>query len=375
MSWDIRAAVRNNAEALEALAGGATSLLLQTDDIEDALRDVILEAAPAALDAGADGPDAARRLAEAAKGSPAARLAFHLDPLTASAPIEEAAAVAAALAPAFPAASLFLASGRAAHEAGGSDAQELGLMAAAALAYAKAMVEAGMAPEAAFGGIALGLAVDGAYLRSIAKLRAARAIWARLTAACGIEAPARIEGRSSGRMLTALDPWTNLLRLTAAGFAGAAGGADALVLGGFTDALGAPGERARRLSRNIQLILMQESHLGVVEDPAAGAFEIEAMTGALAREGWAEFQKIEAAGGAVEALAGGAFAAEVEAVRIAREAAVAEGETRIVGVNLYPDPEPVAVEVEGPWPPAPLGPLAPVRTSAHAEQVLEDLQP
>ena len=406
--WDIRAPVaqadpaRANELVLEALEGGAGSVLLAAPGAADwmarALDGVMLEAAAVALDAGFAGPDAARALAEAARGSPAARLALHLDPLSAfaeagsspgsiEAHVEAAAQAAAALAPAFPKASLVLATGRAAHEAGGSAAQELGMMAAAAIAYARALAGAGLPVEAALRGIVLGVAIDGEALVGVAKLRAAREIWARVAAAFGAPMPALVEARSSRRMLTAMDPWTNLIRLTVAGFAGAVGGADAIVLGAFTDALGAPAERARRLARNIQLILMQECSLGEVRDPAAGAWALEALTDQLARQGWAELQAIEREGGLAAALARGRLAREVAAVQGAREAAVARRETKILGVTAYPDPHPAKVEVEAetppPAPPAPrlpgpdshCPPLAPVRLAGTAEPVVEDLSP
>jgi methylmalonyl-CoA mutase len=396
--WDVRIPVRSNAEALEALEGGASSLLLQAADIEAVLDGVILEAAPAALDAGFDGPAAALRLAQAARGSPAAQLAFHLDPLSAfaaagsscgpvAAHVALAARTAAELLPAHPEASFLLASGQLVHEAGGSAAQELGFMAAAAIAYARALDAAGVPAGRALGAIVLGLAVDGEVLVSIAKLRAAREIWARIAAACGVSVPARLEARGSRRMLTALDPWSNLLRLTAAGFAGAAGGADALVLPAFTDALGGPGERARRLSRNIQLILLEECRLGAVDDPAAGAWAIEALTDRLAREGWTQMQAIEAEGGLDRALISGSLGRRVEAVRLACEAAIAGGETKIVGVSLYPDPEPLPVEAEDvpEWAPGRgprlegdddgCAPLLPMRLAEAAEFVAQDLEP
>jgi methylmalonyl-CoA mutase len=405
-AWDMRARVDHpdpaaaNALVLEALEGGSSSVLLgapaSREGLARALDGVVLEAAGVALDAGLSGPDAARWLAEIAKGSPAARLELHLDPIGAfaeagsspgpiAAHIELAARTAAELTPGYPQASLFLANGRAVHEAGGSAGLELGMIAASALAYARALEAAGLERAAALGRIVLGVSIDGEVLTSIAKLRAAREIWARITAACGAPSPARIEARSSRRMLTALDPWTNLLRLTAAGFAGAAGGADAMVLGTFTDALGDPAERARRLARNTQLILMHESALGQVEDPAAGAWAIEALTDQLARQGWAELQAIEQAGGAVAALSSGRIAEQAANGRAAREAAIAAGESRILGVSLYPDPEPLPAEAEAwpraPEPPAPAlpgpdgrcPPLAPLRLSAGAEVIAEEL--
>ena len=400
--WDVRASVRAiepaaaNLLAHEALGGGASSLLLDpagcssADDMARALDGVVLEAAPVALDAGFAGPLAGGWLAEAARGSPAARLALHLDPLSAFAeagqspgPIEahlaRAAETASSLAPVYPEATLFLASGRVAHEAGGSPAQELGMMAIACVAYVRAMGEAGAPPEDALGRIVLGLAVDEQLLVSIAKLRAARRIWARIAGAFGAEGPARIEARSSQRMLTAADPWTNLLRLTVAGFGGAVGGADAMVLGTYTDALGAPAELARRLARNTQLILAEEAHLGRAADAAAGAWAIETLTDQLARQGWSCFQAIERKGGLVSALASGAFAAEVAAVRALQETAVGEGTAPILGVTRFPDPAPAPVEVEPPpttllpdvrlpGPDSRCPPLTPIRVSAFAER-------
>ena len=406
--WDIRAPIRAadpaeaNRLAHEALGGGTTSVLLDLGglgsaaDLRAALDGVVIEAAPVALDAGLHGALAAEWLAESGAVGPAARAALHLDPLGAFAvagqspgPIEEhvrvAAKTAAKLAERYPQACLFLASGRAAHEAGGSAGHELGMAAAAAVAYARAMADAGLGPEVGISRIALGLSVDAEVLVSVAKLRAARRIWARIAAACGQDVPAVIEARSSDRMLTAADPWTNLLRQTLAGFAGAVGGADALALGAFTDALGRPAERARRLACNTQLILMEEASLGRLADPAAGAWALESLTDQLARQGWSFFQAIERQGGLAGALTSGFIAAEVAEVRAARAAEIAEGDRPILGVTVFPDPEPLPVEVEAaaphralpdvrvPGPDSGCPPLTPIRLSAAAEGVSGDL--
>ncbi len=408
--WDIRARVaaadpaEANILAHEALGGGATSLLLDAGalasavDMAQALDGVVLEAAPVALDAGLGGPLATEWLAGAAKGAPSAKLALHLDPLGAfaaagrspgpiGAHLARAAEIGASLAGTYPEASLFLASGRAAHEAGGSPAHELGMVAAAAVAYARALADAGLPPQAGFARIVLGLSADADVLVSVAKLRAARRIWTRIVSVCGVEAPARIEARSSHRMLTAADPWTNLLRLTLAGFAGAVGGADAVVLGAFTDALGRPTERARRLARNTQLILMEEAGLGRIADPAAGAWAMESLTDQLARQGWSFFQAIERQGGLVAALMSGLISDEVAKVRATREAEIGEGRWPILGVTDFPDPEPLPVQVEPaiarrpapdvglPGPDSRCPPLQPVRVSVMAEQVARDLEP
>ncbi|RAK56430.1 methylmalonyl-CoA mutase family protein [Phenylobacterium deserti] len=402
--WDVRVvsahpdASRANAELLADLEGGAASALLKVDPAGErgvaigsaeglarALQGVILELAPVGLDAGFLGPQAADWLHGVAKASPGARLRFHIDPLSAFAeagrspgPIEShlvsAATVGVRLADTYPQGQLFLASGRVAHEAGGGEALELAFAAGAAVAYAKALVRAGMPMADAFGRITLGLAADADYFLTIAKLRAARVVWARIAGACGADPLARIEARSSRRMLTAKDAWTNMIRLTAAGFGAAVGGADAVVLGCFTDALGLPTAFARRQSRNAQLVLMEEAHLGRVADPAAGSGYVEAMTHQIAREAWARFQAIEAAGGLIAALQSGDIARQAEAARVARP------EPKIVGVTAFPPAQdtpveierPAAVPMEGPSPKLP-GPdstcpaLAPVRLSEPFE--------
>jgi methylmalonyl-CoA mutase len=373
--WELRALVRGadpasaNADALAELAQGAQSLLLRIDPsgadgvaigsaeaLGRVLDGVLLEVAPVALDAGFLGAKAADWLGAAAKGAPAAELAFHLDPLGAFAvagespgPIEahliSAATVAARLAESYPKATLFLASGRAAHEAGGGEALELALAAASALAYAKALTRAGLPTQDAFERIVLGLSVDADYFLSLAKLRAARRVWARLTEACGASGPARIEARASDRMLTRADPWTNMIRLTAAAFAGAAGGADAVVLGAFTDALGAPTTFARRQSRNIQLVLAEEAHVGRVIDPAGGSGYVETLTDEIARAAWSRFQAIEAAGGVVRALESGQIADLAAQSRAELAARLGRREVKVLGVTDFPIEGGVAPEL------------------------------
>jgi len=402
--WEIRTLVahpdiaRANAEVLRDLEGAAASVIVRIDPagktgvavgsaqgLAKVLEGVILEFAPIALDAGFLGPQAADWLGAAAKASPSALLRFNLDPLSAfaeagaspgaiEAHLISAATVGARLADTYPQAQLFLASGRVVHEAGGGEAEEIAFAAASAVAYAKALVRAGLPMAEAFARITLGLAADADYFLTIAKLRAARAVWARIATACGAGPVTRIEARSSRRMLTAKDAWTNMIRLAAAGFGAAVGGADAVMLGNFTDALGLPTAFARRQSRNAQLVLMEEAHIGRVADPAAGSGYVEALTDAIAREAWARFQAIEAEGGIVAALASGRIAAEVAAAVAARST------PKIIGVTAFPPAkeEPVEVEIAAaravqapstrlPGPDSSCPPLTPIRLSEPFE--------
>jgi methylmalonyl-CoA mutase len=402
--WDLRVASRHpdparaNAELLADLAGGASSLTLKidptgedgvavgsTDGLARVLKDVVLELAPVGLDAGFLGAKAADWLHGLAKSSPGAKLNFHLDPMSAYAetgaspgPIEShlvsAATVAMRLAESYPQAELFLASGRVVHEAGGGEAAEIAFAAASALVYARAFVRAGASMSDAFARITLSLSADADYFLTVAKLRAARAVWARMASACAADPKARIDARSSRRMLAAKDAWTNMIRLTAAGFAAGVGGADAVTLGAFTDALGLPTAFARRQARNAQLVLMDEAHVGRVTDPAAGSGYVEAMTDQIARAAWAKLQAIEGAGGLITALAAGDIARDIATTNAAR------GELRILGVNAFPPTEEAPVELEPasaqavdapsprlPGPDSTCPPLKPIRLAAAYE--------
>lgn len=380
--WDLRTKVAHpdqkhaNGEILKDLENGAASVLLALDpsgqagvavgsreDLARVLDGVLLDLAPVALDAGFLGPKAADWVGALAKAAPNAPLSFHMDPLTAwmqagvsPGPIEShvfsAATVGARLAETYATASLFLATGRAVHEAGGSNTEELAVMAASAVAYAKALVRSGLSMEDAWSRIVLGVSLDGEYFTGVAKVRAVRALWAQLTRACGVDVPARIEARSSQRMLARADAWTNLLRLTAAGFAGAVGGADTVVLGNFTDAIGLPTAFARRQARNTQLVLMEESHLGRVADPAGGAWYIDTLTDQLARAAWGGFQAIEADGGIIKALESGLIADIVAETREGQEGSFADKSRKILGVTAFPNADDKTPEVETPDPAA-----------------------
>lgn len=395
-AWDLRTLVEGddpaavNAAVLADLEGGAASVVLKGAVLADseplgrALDGVALELAAVGLDAGLAGPDAANALAVAAKGSPRARLMFHLDPVSAfaeagAAPrliaehLTLAANTAARHAGAYPDATFFMASGRVVHEAGGSIAQELAFAAANAVALIDAAVAAGMSVEIALKGTVLSVAVDQEYFDGLAKVRALRLMWRTISTAYGHEIPAVIETRSSRRMLSARDPWPNLLRLTAAGFAGAVGGADALVLDGFTRAEGRPDAFARRQARNTQLVLMEEASLGRVDDPAAGSWYLDHRTRDLAEAGWAEFQMIQAEGGLVEALRGDLIQSRVARARQTLQGAFAAGAKQMVGVTRFIDPDPLPITVEpDPAAPAPGGgdactPLTPMRPAASFE--------
>jgi len=133
---------------------------------------------------------------------------------------------------------------------------------------------------------------------SIAKLRAAREIYSNITKEFGIkDAAITIHSNTSSRMMQKIDPWTNMLRVMSAGFGAIIGGADFITTLPFTDPIGLPTKMGHRISRNMQLMMMEESHLGIVNDPAHGSYFHERMTHALVDKAWSEFQTIESEGG------------------------------------------------------------------------------
>src|SRR5262245_5762906 len=228
------------------------------------------------------------------------------------------------------------ADGRLIHNAGGSEAQELAYALAVAVEYLRALEAGGTALASARGMIYFRLAADVDQFLTIAKLRALRMLWARIEEACKLApAPPVVTAETAWRMMTKRDPYVNMLRATIAVVAAGLGGADAITVLPFTIALGLPERFARRIARNTQLVLLEESNLARVTDPAAGAGGIEDLTDKLCSGAWAAFQEIEAAGGAWAALQQGLIQRKVAAVRAAREAAVARRKDAITGTSDF----------------------------------------
>lgn len=229
------------------------------------------------------------------------------------------------------------ADGRIVHNAGGSEAQELAFVIASGVAYLRALEASGVPLDAARGMIYFRLATDTEQFLSIAKFRALRKLWARVEQACALAPkPAYVSAETAWRMMTQRDPWVNMLRTTIAVFAAGVGGADAIMALPFTAAIGLPDGFARRIARNTQLLLLEESNIAKVADPTAGAGAIEILTEQLCRAAWALFQEIEAAGGAAAALQTGLFQDKVAAVRAEREAAVACRKDALTGTSDFP---------------------------------------
>ena len=266
---------------------------------------------------------------------------------------------------------IVMADGRPWHEAGATEAEELGIALASAILALRLVTDAGLGGREASSRIAFKLSVDADQFRSIAKIRACRLLWASALSAAGLEpvmADVRVELGQRG--LTKRDPWVNILRATIAGFAGAVGGASELVLHPFTSQLGVPDGEARRLARNTQLILRDECGLSLVADPGGGSATLETLTLQLADAAWRVMQNLEAAGGLDQALAQGipqALAARSAAIRAER---VATRRIAITGLSEFPNVDEVPPDTLGPVLALSAPDLAPRRPQGEAFEAL-----
>jgi methylmalonyl-CoA mutase len=233
---------------------------------------------------------------------------------------------------------LTAADGRIVHNAGGSEAQELAYVLAVAVAYLRALEGSGVPLDAARRMIEFRLSADADQFLTIAKLRALRVLWARVEHACGLTPkPAFISAETAWRMMSRREPWVNMLRTTIAAFSAGIGGADALAVLPFTSAIGLPDRFARRIARNTQLLLLEESNIAKVADPTAGSGGIEDLTDKLCRAGWTLFQEIEQAGGAPAALERGLIQEKVAKVRAEHQAATAHRKDVLTGTSDFPN--------------------------------------
>ncbi len=376
--WHVRARLTHpdpkaaNKDALTDLVNGATALELvmtadptqggneaggvtvQTyADLATLLDSVMLDLAPVSLKAGADAAAAAMALMglweEKGVSADDAVASFNLDPLgtlaaagtlpySVESAYKQMRHITAHSLKAWPKARAVGVNAAVYHVAGASEAQELGAALATAVAYLRALEEGSADLNDAAGSFTFTFALDADVFLGIAKLRAARRLWARVLEVSGLDPkPMVIEAETAQRMITAYDPWVNMLRTTAASFAGAVGGADSIAVRAFDEAGGEASALGRRSARNTQIILAEESHLGRVHDAAGGAGLFEVLTDELCEKAWGVFQSIEAKGGMAAVLESGAFAADITRTAEARAVNVARRKEQITGLNEFPN--------------------------------------
>jgi methylmalonyl-CoA mutase len=374
---DISDAAAANAQILEDLAHGVTGIVINIagapsargfgladaalPTLAMALKDVALHAIAVRLDAGMQGRAAAQNFAALVRQSPVnpelLDVAFGMNPIGVLAqrgylddPWRTRAAMMAEtirdLAADFRG-PFGEADGRVWHDGGATPAQEIGAVLATGAEYLRAF-EA-LDTEVLGRAIGVTLSADQDMFGTLAKFRAMRLTWGKLFEACGLRAGMRLHAETSWRMMTRLDPHTNILRAVAAVFGAGLGGCDSMAVLPFPLAQGLPDGFARRVARNTQNVLLEESQLWRVDDPAHGAGYVETLTSGIAEKGWGFFQAIEAKGGIIAALEKGWLQGEIAASR----ARLAEAKAPIIGTSVYRLKEEYAASVTAPAPERP----------------------
>ncbi|HUB55488.1 MAG TPA: methylmalonyl-CoA mutase small subunit [Mycobacterium sp.] len=370
-----------NAAVLAGLAEGVSALLIRVGEsgvapgqLEKVLDGVYLSMAPVILDAGADysaACDALLELVAEVEPDQRAMLSIDLgaDPLTASlserpAPaIREVVGVANRVAGSQGVRAITI-DGPAFHNLGANATWELAGSVAAAVAYLRLLTESGVPVAQALAQISFRLAADDDQFMTIAKVRAVRQLWARVAEVVGEpeSGAAVVHAETSLPMMTQRDPWVNMLRTTLAAFGAGVGGADTVLVYPFDVAIpgGFPGMAtsfARRMARNIQLLLLEESHVGRILDPAGGSWFVEDLTEQLAQQAWQHFQAIEKHGGFVDA--GDYITGQIGEIAAQRTDDIAHRRTAITGVNEYPNlAEPALLQTDSQHSPLAAGMLA-----------------
>jgi methylmalonyl-CoA mutase len=372
LPWDIRQTFAHpdpavtNQEILRDLSRGVTSVHLaiecsgttgcivtNLDQLTTALDGIRADIAAISLGhrgagSGASGAALLALWARQQDASETLKLAFNISPIRQlmlrgkigggiDAAMAKTAALSKALSAEFPASTSLEVEALSVHEAGGSEAQELAGLMAGAVDLLRRLDKAGLGPDEAAPQILFRLAVDANYGIGIAKLRAARRLWARVQDALGVTPqPMLLQAVSSARMLTRYDGWVNMLRGSAACFAAATGGADIITIRPFNESLGVPEELGRRIARNTQIMAMEESGLGRIADPSGGAWFTETLAEDLSQAAWAEFQQIESEGGVVESLVTGHFQSRIAEKRAALMKDIARRKVPVTGVSEFP---------------------------------------
>ncbi|MFF8357911.1 methylmalonyl-CoA mutase family protein [Streptomyces chartreusis] len=354
--WDVRQrhTALTDGVVLADLENGVTSLWLvlgeggiPVTELGRALDGVYLDLAPVVLDAGTEVEPAARELLrlyeERGVAKEAARGNFGADPLgheartAKSSDFAAVAGLARLCAEEYPGLRALTVDALPYHEAGGSAAQELGASLATGVAYLRELDAAGLTVEQAAAQLEFRYAATADQFLTIAKLRAARRLWARVTEVCGASSAQVQHVVTSPVMMSRRDPWVNMLRTTVATLAAGVGGAESVTVLPFDHALGLPDAFARRIARNTSTVLIEESHLARVIDPAGGSWYVERLTDELAEAGWEFFQRIERAGGQAAALRSGQLGEDLAATWEARAGKLARRREPITGVSEFPN--------------------------------------
>ncbi|WP_102345663.1 methylmalonyl-CoA mutase family protein [Bacillus sp. Marseille-P3661] len=226
--------------------------------------------------------------------------------------------------------------------AGGSSTEELGFVLATAVEYISEMLKRGLLIDEVASKFYFSFSVGSNVFMEIAKLRAARMLWSKIVKAFGGNEDSQkmyIHARTSNWTKTVYDPYVNMLRATTEAFAGAVGGADSMHVSPFDEAIRPADSFSRRIARNTQIILQEESYLNQVIDPAGGSWYIESLTNEVAEKAWTILQDIERTGGMFQSVKTGLVQQTVSRTASQKRKSIEHRKDRIVGTNMYPNIE------------------------------------
>ena len=395
-AWDVRAlhedpdAARTKANVAQDLERGATSVwfrldddAIAADDLAEVTSGIMLDLAGVVVSSRAAQEKAAEALLKVVEASAAdkAKLDFtlSLDPVAEAAylgttpDLSKLAEWVKRVAD-YQGATPIVVDGTFWNNAGAGDVHEIGFVLAIAAEYVRNLIAAGLTPDEAFGAIKFRVSATTDQFSTIARLRAFRFCWNRVGEVFGVSEEKRgavQHAVTSWREITRDDAYVNVLRGSISTFSAAVGCADSITVLPLDTAHGLPTEDSRRIARNTQIVLDEESNLGRVNDPAGGSWYVEKLTEMLAEAGWGVFQKIEAAGGFVAALASGLVQEELDALNVERTKRLRNRTKQITGVSEFPKIDEAPLEVFARPEAAPRDGIAWVRDSEVFE-VLRD---
>ncbi|MGD9752542.1 MAG: methylmalonyl-CoA mutase, partial [Acidimicrobiia bacterium] len=224
-------------------------------------------------------------------------------------------------------------------EAGATADLELAYTLADGVQYARAGIEAGLPIDKFAPRLSFFWAIGMNFFMEVAKLRAARLLWAKLMKqfdpADSRSLSLRTHSQTSGWSLTAQDVYNNVIRTCVEAMAATQGHTQSLHTNAFDEALALPTDFSARIARNTQLVLQQESGTCQVIDPWGGSYYVERLTADLAARAWAHITEVEAMGGMAEAIGAGVPKLRIEEAAARTQARIDAGRQTVVGVNKY----------------------------------------
>ncbi len=235
------------------------------------------------------------------------------------------------------------------NNAGANAVQELAFTFAAAVEYLDEMTERGLKADDAAKRIKFTLGIGSFYFMEVAKLRAARILWCKILEAYSVKEENRkifIHGKTSQFNQTYFDPFVNSLRTTTEAFSAIVGGVDSLQTNAYDESFNDSDDFSRRIARNTQIILKEESHLDQVIDPAGGSYFVEKLTDDIANAAWKLFQTVEEIGGMLKAIQSGFVQEEISKVAETKKKDFAKRKSVLVGTNMYANPKEEMIEIK-----------------------------